>query len=365
MAHFFIPDHPDKAHVSAAVEGGALSELAIRPGSAAAFGLWGGGPTGQPLVVKVYRGGVSVSDGARPAVKVERVANDPANHVQTFRATGLTAGDQIVGLLPDGVTRYTAPLPVRVLGSSASAVMTQWAAALARGETFTGRGLFTAGATPYTAISDPKMGTMKLLTDAAVGGPLNDVNGLAVHTTAGTDARTPFQMARWGCVETWNGKQVSAHFGVAGNGTLVQFVPATFVANAQRDPGNRHWISVEVDNNGKAAMNALQVVAVARLFRWVCTEYGVSPKLATGTLFPKTPQFDTITADVCARGGASTTSDPFEACMSEGVSCHWWLEGAKSNRSHACPGPGMLAQLADVVALSGFIPVFDWFRLAR
>jgi hypothetical protein len=204
-------------------------------------------------------------------------------------------------------------------------------------------------AVPYLAMRDPVMGGMAALKDSTAGGALINVHGLAVHTTAGTEARTPFQMARWGCVEPWNNRGVSAHFGIAGDGTLVQFVPVTFKAYAQYSPGNEHWISLEVDNNGKAAMNVLQLTATRALFRWVCNTYGVPPRVATGCLFPKASHFDKITASVCSRGTAATTTDPYEACMSRGLSCHWWLEASKTTNSHACPGPGILDQL-DAVA---------------
>lgn len=127
-------------------------------------------------------------------------------------------------------------------------------------------------AIPYLTLRDAKMGGMTVLKDSTVGGPLGSVHGLAVHTTVGTEARSPYLMVRWGCVEGWNARGVSAHFGVAGDGTLIQFVPVTFKAYAQHSPGNEHWISVEVDNNGKTPMNDRQLASVRSLFGWVCSQ---------------------------------------------------------------------------------------------
>jgi hypothetical protein len=85
------------------------------------------------------------------------------------------------------------------------------------------------------------------------------------------------------------------------------------------------------------------------LGRGVCAHFGVPRKVATGCRFPKASHFDKVTAEVCGRGKATTTTDPYIACMSRGVSCHWWLEATKTHHSHACPGPGILNPL-DAVA---------------
>ena len=71
--------------------------------------------------------------------------------------------------------------------------------------------------------------------------------------------------------------------------------------------------------------------------------------MVTGCLFPKAPHFDRTTAEVCERGDAETTTDPYVACMSRGVSCHWWLKATKTSGCHPCPGPGILNQ-PDAVA---------------
>jgi hypothetical protein len=349
VAHFFVPSHgADTSHGEAAAMGAAISDLVIRPNRQVRFGLWGGGPGGERLAVTVYRAGAVVSGGKTSPVKLALVSNHAPTHIQIYSATGLAAGDEIYGLLADG-RRYTGALRVRVLKGTPGDVMKLWAQSYRAGEA--DADLATCDdAIPYVAMEEKKKGwKMEELKDSAVGGPLYEVHGLAVHTTAGTEARTPFQMASFGCVGTWNTRGVSAHFGVAGDGTLVQFVPASFVAYAQMSPGNEHWVSVEVDNNGKKEMNDNQLATVKKLFRWVCKTYAVPAALALGCLFPKAPQFDKVTREVCAAGGSETTTDSFAAVMSRGLSCHWWLEGNKTSHSHGCPGPGILAQLATIV----------------
>jgi|GEM_PF-4639709 len=348
MAHFFVPSHADKAHGLSAAFGGGILELVIRRGESARVGVWGGGPDGKPLQVKVYRGPLIVSDGKAAVVKLTRASDDPTNHIQVYTVAGLKDGDKLVGVLPDD-TPYTAALLVRELTGSANDIIEAWARANAAGEGYYSRALYSQ-AVPYLALEDARRGIkMEKLKPRCIGGPLQDVNGLAVHATGGTDTRSAFQMARFGCVDVWNGNGASAHFGIAGDGTVVQFIPATFIANSQLNPGNGHWISVEIDNDGKSPMNDKQLTAAKALFFWVCSTFGVAIQLATGCLYPKTPNFDKATTTVCAEAGVSTTTDPFEAVMSEGVSCHWWLEGAKTAKSHACPGAGIIAQLAQIV----------------
>ncbi|MDS4068550.1 MAG: peptidoglycan recognition family protein [Candidatus Competibacter sp.] len=335
----------DPAHAPFAVFGAALAELVIRPGTTAQVGLWGKGYNGDLLEVRVYRGGARVSGSPSSPVKFTRTASDPKLHLQEFQVTGLREGDTLIGVTASGQPR-TEALPVYELRNTPSGLMRQ-AANESKLLRWSIPGI-CPDAIPYLAIQNPKMGAMPVLKDLIVK-PLMNVRGLAIHTTAGTAARSPYVMARWGCVEPWNSHNVNAHFGVAGDGTLVQFVPTTFVAYAQYSPGNEHWISVEVDNDGKTPMNTLQLASVRLLFRWVANTYGVPHQVATGCLFPKASHFDRITTEVCGRGDAETTTDPYMACMSRGVSCHWWLEATKTNGSHGCPGPGILNQL-DAVA---------------
>lgn len=347
MYYFFQPTQPDSAHAAVAVLGAPLSEVVIRPGAAARIGLWGTGANGDPLEVRVFRGGARVSGSPASPVKLARMSHDPKLHIQVYTVTGLREGDTLVGALANGQPR-TEVLPVHELRYTPSGLMREAA------NEFTAKGGrpqiwgICNHAIPYLALRDAKMGGMAVLKDSTAGGPLVDVHGLAVHTTAGTDVRSPYQMTRWGCVEVWNARGVSAHFGIAGDGTLVQFVPANFVAYAQYNPGNQHWISVEVDNDGKSLMTARQLTSLQLLFRWVADTYKIPRTVATGCLFPKAAHFDWETSKVCALGQAETTTDPYVACMSHGVSCHWWLEANKTSNSHACPGPGILMQLAQV-----------------
>lgn len=347
MAHFFQPTQPDRAHINVAASGATLSELFIRPGAAVRVGLWGG-HSGEPHDLQVFRHGIEVSGFPSAPVKLVRTMDDIGKNIQVYTVTGLRHEDKLIGVRYKDRRPDTDELPVIELGNTPSALMreaTSWFGVLG-GRQIPG---ICPLAVPYLTLHDAKMGGMTVLKDSTAGGPLGSVHGLAVHTTAGTEARSPYLMARWGCVEVWNARGVSAHFGVAGDGTLIQFVPVTFKAYAQYSPGNEHWISVEVDNNGKTPMNDRQLASVRSLFGWVCSHFGIPRKVATGCRFPKASYFDKATAEVCNRGKAAITTDPYVACMSRGVSCHWWLEATKTNNSHGCPGPGILNQL-DAVA---------------
>jgi hypothetical protein len=346
MANFFLPvEGGNRAHGPAAASESAISELIIRPAGNGSFGLWGGGPDGKPLVAKVYRGSAVVSDGNAAIVKLSRLTRDPGNHIDVYSATGLKAGDEIYGMLEDGKTRYTAALSIRMATGKAIDIMAEWAQHY-RAKTAFARPDLCPLAVPYLALDEKKTGNkMTKLPDNCVGAPLNDVHGMAVHTTAGNDLATPFQTARYRCADTWKGNGASAHFAISGDGTIIQFIPTSFMAFAQHDPGNRQWISVEVDNNGSFPMNVNQLTAAKKLFGWVCSTCHIPRQLATGCLFPKSNQFDQITMTVCEAGGAQVTQDPFWAAMSRGVSCHWWLDPIKS---HACPGKGILSQLGSI-----------------
>jgi hypothetical protein len=345
--HFFQPSlakRRDPTITPLAVKGAVLDALVVRSGTPAAVGLWGNGYNGDPLDVWAYRDGRRVSGSPSAPVKLSRTFLDRKLQIQEFRVTGLKEGDTLVGVSTSG-RRMTDELPVYELRNTASGLMRE--AALYDEYRHTAFKWMCPYATPYLALRDPKMGEMVPLNDLTAKAIMN-VHGLAVHTTAGKASRPPFLMARWGCVDPWNKNNVNAHFGVSGDGTLVQFVPITFVAYAQYSPGNEHWISVEVDNNGKEAMNARQLKTVQKLFWWLSNTFGVPRQVATGCLFPKTPQFDKVTTEVCDRGDVALTTNPYEACMSSGVSCHWWLEASKNKNSHACPGRGILNQLDEV-----------------
>jgi hypothetical protein len=338
MANFFLPSPGSPRSIGfAAADNSWLSELIIKPGAIANFGLWGNGRAGEILTIKVYRAGQIVIDNPTPK------SSFPDQNVQIFALPGLKNGDEIYGMLPDGVSRFTSALKIVLHANTATDVIADWAQHYKAGEAFDRPHLYP-DAVPYLALSDKGQGAMARLEDRCIGGALNAVHGLAVHTTAGTDARSPFQTARWGCVPTWNTNQASAHFAISGDGTVIQFVPADWVAYAQGSPGNENWISVEIDNNGVAPMKVEQLTAAKALFQWVCRRYGVYPTLATGCLFPQSKAFDDMTSTVCQAAGADLTTNKFEAAMSRGLSCHWWLYPGQ----HACPGPGILSQLPSI-----------------
>ena len=343
-----MPTHgANKGLGESAASGAGISELVIGPNGVGTVGIWGGGPDGAALVIKVYRGATVVSEGAHPAVKLQRISNDSGTHIQVYSLSGLKEGDQLFGLTADGA-RYTGALSVRVLGDTANGVIEQWARHYLAGEPFPNNSLYPDAA-PYLALSDPHQGNMIKLKEKCIGGPLFNVHGLSIHCTAGAPSPTPFGMAAWHCVNTWNNNGASAHFGIAGDGTVVQFIPTNFVANAQFEPGNSHWVSVEIDNNGRTLMNAAQLTSAKSLFSWVCRTFGVPRQVATGCLYPSAPGFDKITRIVCDASGSLLTTSTFEAVMSRGVSCHWWLDGHKSGAHvHACPGAGIIGQLVSI-----------------
>jgi hypothetical protein len=349
MANFFFPsDLTSASHRNQAADAAALSEMVVQPGHLARVGLWGG----NLLTVKVTRGGLVVNEGAHPKVKFERAVNDKANHIQIWRVTGLAGGDSLQAWDAEGRPQ-TAPLPVRALKGKPADVIDLWAQHFTPGGPVPDDRACCSFATPYLALKDPKPkrgAAMTRLLDARIGGPLVNAHGLAVHCTAASSLGDAFGMAAWHCVETWNDHKASAHFGIAADGTLVQFISANFIANAQHDPGNFHWHSVEIDNNGSSEMTGPQFDTLKKLFRWVGSTFGVSPTLATGCLYPKAPQFDGTTKAVCAEAGVATTTDNYEAVMSTGVSCHWWLDPVKVGKHvHACPGKGIIGQLAKLV----------------
>jgi hypothetical protein len=347
MAHFFFPsDLAVAAHNLMAADAAALSELIVRQGHMALIGLWGG----DLLTVKVTRGGQVVNEGPHPKVVFERAINDRGNHIQIWRVVGLMDGDSLQAWDSDGRPQ-TAPLPVRGLTASGSDLMSQWAQHYTPGSPVPDPRGCCPFAIPYLAMKDPqeKRGAAmtKLDTDL-VGGPLVNVHGLSVHATSTPKPGEAFGMAAWGCVNTWNTSRASAHFGIATDGTVVQFIMTNFRAFAQGDPGDFHWVSVEIDNDGLSEMTGAQLDSVKKLFRWVGNTFGISPKVATGCLYPKAPQFDQATKDVCAAAGALTTTENYEAAMSLGVSCHWWLDPRKTGHVHACPGKGIMGQLPQV-----------------
>jgi hypothetical protein len=338
MAHFFLPSPGSPKSLGfAAAENSGLTELIVKPGAPANFGLWGGGPDGQPLRIQVFRAGQVVIDNPDPK------SSNAAQNTYIYSLPNLRNGDEIYGMMSDGLMRYTSALTIFIHANTPNDVIAEWAQNYKAGTRFEREHLYP-DAVPYLALSDKVQGAMVKLEARCVGGALNAVHGLAVHTTAGTDTRSPFGTARWGCIPTWNGNGASAHFTISGDGTVIQIIPTDWIAYAQKSPGNENWISVEIDNNGKKPMTIEQLTAVKGLFQWVCRQYGVPPTLAKGCLFAGDKAFDAITTTVCQAAGVDLTTDKFEAAMSRGLSCHWWLYPGE----HACPGPGILGQLPSI-----------------
>jgi hypothetical protein len=241
--------------------------------------------------------------------------------------------------------RYTGALSV-VGGSGAPSknhLIASWAAQYDTNPIPSSDYLFP-DAIPYLALRHPKQGPCPALLEKCIGGRLVQVSGLAVHCTAGPPAHA-FGMAAWHCVQTWNSNGASAHFGISDDGQVIQFISADHIANAQHDPGNRSWLSVEVSNTGRAVgMNADQLSSLKDLFSWVCTEFGVPSQMGTGFLGGDA-KMNALTQQVCNATGASVTKDPAAPAASQGLSCHHWLDKARK----PCPGMGILAQLPSVL----------------
>jgi hypothetical protein len=357
MAHFFASQGAHAAEMPLAADQDAISELIAEPNGNASFGIWGAvwgkGGKDESFTVKVARGGTFVSEGAHSAVKLHKAGTFLASHAQTYTASGLKTGDTIQAWDGDGKPQ-TAALPVTV--RSATDLIETWAAHFAGvGQNTPNDRVCCRWAVPYLALKDhDKKGQelktkMPKLASKCIGPTIASVHGLAVHCTTGNPSRTPFHMVSWGLVPTWNGNGASAHFAIAGDGTIVQLIPTNRVANAQHSPGNFHWISVEIENNGKSKMNDQQLLAAKLLAAWVWWENGISPTVATGCLYKTNTAFDKLTTEVCDKAHASTTHDNYQAVMSKGISCHWWLDPVKTGKHvHSCPGPGILSQLPEI-----------------
>ena len=318
----------------------AISTVGADAQGKAKFRLWGGGPNGEELVVRVYRAGVVVSESGG----VTLASKSAGNWDFDYEATGLKPGDQIFGMT-NLDQRYTSALSVVAASAAPSKnhLINTWAKHYDENPTPSSDFLY-AGAVPYLALKHKKMGSPKRLAEKCVGGPLSQVYGLAVHTTA-LASHPAFNMAAFQCVETWNGGGgASAHFGIGNEGTVVQFISADRIANAQHNPGNLNWLSVEVSNNGKAPMTEAQLMALKLLFHWVTKRFGVPVALSTGYHGPNV-ELNEITTTVCQAGGAQVTTDPLEPARVKGLSCHHWLDKAVK----PCPGPGILSQLPSVL----------------
>jgi hypothetical protein len=319
---------------------GDISTLAADATGKARFRLWGGGPDGEELIVRVYRSNVVVSEGLGVTLK----STNAGNWNFDYTATGLKPGDQIFGLTNLGA-RYTAALSVLSAGTAPSKnhLIASWAAHYEQNPKPSSDFLYP-NAIPYLALTDPKMGRCPTLQENCIGGSLQKVNGLAVHCTAAGPAHA-FQMAAWHCVPTWNSNSASAHFGIGGEGKVVQFISADRIANAQHNPGNLFWLSVEVANTGKTVgMNDMQLSALKQLFSWVRMRFGVPNVMGTGYLGSDTTM-NALTRKVCDAAPAPVTNNPAAPASSQGLSCHHWLDKG----SKPCPGLGILGQLPSVL----------------
>ena len=288
----------------------------------------------------------------------------------TFRWTGSTTseswtvGDDGVGALGNVNASYGTFDDLQATKSTSASdtsnLMQQWAACIDAGIPFSSPNV-CGFAIPYTALANPKYpsapgkssakrNAITLLDKENIGGPLQRVRGLAMHTTAGNEGRTTYQTGIYGCVGTWNArrnsgevKAVSAHFAIAIDGTLIQIVPTNLIAWAQGGIADQYYISVEVENNGDNPMRVSQLETSKKLFSWVVNSFGVPRKLATGLIGGKFKQYDSITTAVCQAAGADLTYDPKVSAAASGLSCHQWLHPKK------CPGPGILGQMASIV----------------
>ena len=332
MAHLFSPTKLDAA-TAVKESSDAISAVQTTNGTAN-VGIWGGGPAAEALELQIRRGGFPAS-----GVKKIRALNLPASHIQVYTVSGLLEGDVLVGVLSSG-REWTGPVTVHKVKTGGT-LMHDWAAAYRAGTPFVHPDCCSF-AIPYLGLGSP--GQMPELESKCIGGPINAPYGMAVHTTAGVDNRSAYNMAAWGCVHGWNDRGVSAHFGIAGDGTLVQFIPANLKAWAQSDPGNQHWVSVEVDNNGRSVMKVPQMTMIRWLYLWVCWTYKVPWQLSTGLLSSHTHGHDAITTKVCGLAGAATTTNADLAARGRGLSCHYWLKPVKP-----CPGPGILSQMASII----------------
>ena len=185
-----------------------------------------------------------------------------------------------------------------------------------------------------------------------VGGQIQKIRGLAIHTTWGNASRTEEQTVN-GTVGVWNGapNPVSAHFAICGNGVLLQIVPTNRIAWAQGGQSDQYYLSVEIETRESAA-NAAQVQSARFLFKWAAESYGFPKQLATGYVGPAgngqfaadaKRAYDPITQRICEAAGVDTTTDPKVAVAASGLSCHYWLHPVKP-----CPGSPLLAQLGDI-----------------
>jgi hypothetical protein len=238
----------------------------------------------------------------------------------------------------------------------AARIIEQWAADYVTGSPPPSGDLYP-GAIPYLSLGT-RYAPVTRLPDRCFGNPLPQINGLAVHCTGGAAYHTAFELAQ-ACLASWNTRVASAHFAIAGDGTVVQFIPASFSAFAQGNPADQSWLSVEIANLGldppaNSPANSAQIAAAQKLFGWISRGWSIRPEVAAGHLCadrlrtPLANAYDAKTAEICSqvRGSVKCSSDETVAQRSRGLSCHRWLQPYVK----ACPGVGLLAQLPLIAA---------------
>lgn len=244
----------------------------------------------------------------------------------------------------------------QVSADPAARIIERWAANYGQGRPPPSNMLYP-GAVPYLCLGDRATTPMTRLANKCYGNPLPEINGLAVHCTAGPGTSAAYGLANNICVNTWNNNGASAHFAIAADGTVIQFVPASFSAFAQGSPANEHWLSVEIDNPGTDPPNGVkakdrQIEAAQKLFAWVCRTFSIRPQVAAGHLCearlhtPAARAYDELTTQICAYGSLKSqfSTDEKLAQTSRGLSCHRWLQPYVK----ACPGYGILSQLSEI-----------------
>jgi N-acetylmuramoyl-L-alanine amidase len=350
MNNFFYPSGGlDATAVFVASELDRISEVMIQLNAPARVGMLGGIEQ-KPLVLKVFRGGSVVSDGANAKVKIARSVNNPSARIQTFMVYGLIQNDELRGLAEDG-TVVIRPIRVRVDQHGANSRMREWARQWIASEGFfkPSDHALCVLAIPYLALQNDKHQKMTELLEDNIGGPLRIIHGLSLHCTA-TASGSPFDVANGHCVSTWNSNitkcKTSAHFALATDGTLMQIVPCDRVAYAQGEPGDQYWLSVEISNNGRDMPTMAQVNKLKLLFRWVCNRYNVPKQIALGRLVPNQQVLNSITESYSGGRWTEPESRFAVAAMSRGLSCHLWLDGRNGK---PCPGVGILSHMPAVV----------------
>ena len=209
-------------------------------------------------------------------------------------------------------------------------------------------------AKPYTMMLPANH---KLYNAKQMGGPIQRVRGLAVHTTW-SDPGYSEEATVGICIRTWNaaGAKTGAHFiigkrGDVGAGHPDQ--PYRLCAGRQR----RSVLGERGDPDQGKSRQRSQIQSANILFQWVCNSLNVPRKLASGyvgkasenpnNLYAKDAKrsYDPVTRELCEAAGVPVTTSNGEAIASTGLSCHYWLNPVKP-----CPGTPLLRQMNQIVS---------------